>query len=318
MIRFSVSTELYPGSSSLGETADHLGEVTRHAVDIRQLEDAPGAYSADFAALGDLLFADVKASGVAMRAAARRDSGDYALLYFMRDGARRMEQGGRDVRLAAGGCAMQVGDHPVSVWTHQESYFGLMIPRHNFSDLIDSEDHLVCRNVIDQPSTSAILGHYLAAVLGGPTPSDPQSRETIRRHLIELAALVVDGGRRARDATHDDALPAARLLAAKRYIEQRLADPDLDAERIAARLGISAAYVRKLFEHDGVPTARYIRELRLTRAARLLSSPDMREVKVIDIALSCGFNDISSFNRAFRRRFAMTPSDARHMIRRHR
>jgi len=34
-------------------------------------------------------------------------------------------------------------------------------------------------------------------------------------------------------------------------------------------------------------------------------------LKVIDIAHDCGFNDVSHFNRCFRRRFGVTPSDIR-------
>jgi AraC-like DNA-binding protein len=33
--------------------------------------------------------------------------------------------------------------------------------------------------------------------------------------------------------------------------------------------------------------------------------------RIIDIALACGFADISYFNRAFRARYGVTPSDVR-------
>ncbi|MBY0333326.1 MAG: helix-turn-helix domain-containing protein [Acetobacteraceae bacterium] len=37
-----------------------------------------------------------------------------------------------------------------------------------------------------------------------------------------------------------------------------------------------------------------------------------RPGRVIDIALDAGFGDVAHFNRLFRRRFAMTPSDMLH------
>jgi AraC-like DNA-binding protein len=52
-------------------------------------------------------------------------------------------------------------------------------------------------------------------------------------------------------------------------------------------------------------------ELRLQKAYRLLTDARHADRKVIDIALSCGFNDVSYFHRSFRGRFGMTPSDAR-------
>jgi AraC-like DNA-binding protein len=43
----------------------------------------------------------------------------------------------------------------------------------------------------------------------------------------------------------------------------------------------------------------------------LLRDPRLRHRKVADIAAEAGFNDLSYFNRAFRRHFGATPSDIR-------
>jgi AraC-like DNA-binding protein len=43
---------------------------------------------------------------------------------------------------------------------------------------------------------------------------------------------------------------------------------------------------------------------RLRRAALRLSSG---KGKIVDIALDCGFGDVSNFNRAFRAEFGMSP-----------
>jgi AraC-like DNA-binding protein len=50
-------------------------------------------------------------------------------------------------------------------------------------------------------------------------------------------------------------------------------------------------------------------ELRLRRAAEWLAQPSERRIS--DIAFDCGFNDLSYFNRCFRRRFGLTPTAAR-------
>jgi AraC-like DNA-binding protein len=49
-------------------------------------------------------------------------------------------------------------------------------------------------------------------------------------------------------------------------------------------------------------------ELRLRKAAELLVHRDGR---ISDVAFACGFNDLSYFNRCFRRRFGLTPTAAR-------
>ncbi len=50
-------------------------------------------------------------------------------------------------------------------------------------------------------------------------------------------------------------------------------------------------------------------ELRLRKAADMLAHDSERRVS--DIAFDCGFNDLSYFNRCFRRRFGLTPPAAR-------
>jgi AraC-like DNA-binding protein len=50
-------------------------------------------------------------------------------------------------------------------------------------------------------------------------------------------------------------------------------------------------------------------ELRLRKAADLLARASERRIS--DIAFDCGFNDLSYFNRCFRRRFGLTPTAAR-------
>jgi AraC-like DNA-binding protein len=50
---------------------------------------------------------------------------------------------------------------------------------------------------------------------------------------------------------------------------------------------------------------------RLVRAHRLLTDPRYASQKVSTIALDVGFGDLSYFNRAFRRRYDMAPSELR-------
>jgi AraC-like DNA-binding protein len=50
---------------------------------------------------------------------------------------------------------------------------------------------------------------------------------------------------------------------------------------------------------------------RLARVHRWLTEPRHTGSTVAAIAYASGFRDISTFNRAFRQQFGMTPSDAR-------
>ncbi|HMK68642.1 MAG TPA: helix-turn-helix transcriptional regulator, partial [Stellaceae bacterium] len=69
--------------------------------------------------------------------------------------------------------------------------------------------------------------------------------------------------------------------------------------------------VQRTFERNGKTFTEFVREQRLLRASRLLTTPANGRRKIAEIALDAGFGDLSYFNRAFRDRFGMTPSEWR-------
>lgn len=115
--------------------------------------------------------------------------------------------------------------------------------------------------------------------------------------------------------------PRLRFEAIKADVLARLGNGDLGLADVAQRSRVSPRYVQMLFERTGTTFSEFVLEQRLVRAARLLRDPrqllrDPRHLarKVSDIAYLAGFNDVSYFHRAFRRRFGMTPSDMRHRM----
>jgi AraC-like DNA-binding protein len=99
-----------------------------------------------------------------------------------------------------------------------------------------------------------------------------------------------------------------RMSAIKAYIVAKIDDPALCLADIAAHQSISSSYVRKLFAAEGAKFTTYVLELRLEKVASMLSDPDARIHSISAVALKCGFNDISYFNRVFRKRYGCTPS----------
>jgi AraC-like DNA-binding protein len=82
---------------------------------------------------------------------------------------------------------------------------------------------------------------------------------------------------------------------------------------LAARAGIPEYRLRRLINqnlgHRNFTT--YINEYRLSAAAARLVDRDQLRVPVLTIALDLGWGSIGPFNRAFRARFGMTPTDYR-------
>ncbi len=83
-------------------------------------------------------------------------------------------------------------------------------------------------------------------------------------------------------------------------------DEDLAVEVLARRAGYSTPYFSRAFAAVvGESPASWILSKRVERAAERLTSEGSR---VVDVALDCGFNDVTTFARAFRRRTGLTPS----------
>lgn len=96
----------------------------------------------------------------------------------------------------------------------------------------------------------------------------------------------------------------ARITRALRAIDAQ-PEAKLTIAFLAEEAGLSSFHFLRTFEQvTGVTPHQYLRRLRLRKAAtRLITRP----VKVLDVALDCGFDDASNFNRAFKREFGVTP-----------
>ena len=134
----------------------------------------------------------------------------------------------------------------------------------------------------------------------------------IATHLRDLVALAVGSTRDIEHEAKGRGLMAARLKLAKDFIRQHLLDPRLSDEMTARGLGVSPMYIRKLFTVDGSGgISRYITEQRLGLAHRELTRSELPTATIMEVMLRCGFSGISTFNRLFKARFGMTPSEAR-------
>jgi AraC family transcriptional regulator, positive regulator of tynA and feaB len=79
--------------------------------------------------------------------------------------------------------------------------------------------------------------------------------------------------------------------------------------KVAAHFGISTRYLHKLLEEHGETFGQIILGKRLERCASELRQGTC--LTISEAAFRWGFNDMSYFSRAFRRRFGVTPREYR-------
>jgi AraC family transcriptional regulator len=96
----------------------------------------------------------------------------------------------------------------------------------------------------------------------------------------------------------------ARVTRSIRFIENRPLG-EMNLASLAREAGLSPYHFLRTFQRlTGVTPHQFILRQRLRDAAlRLVLLPD----RILDIALDCGFGDVSNFNHAFRAEFGLSP-----------
>jgi len=100
------------------------------------------------------------------------------------------------------------------------------------------------------------------------------------------------------------------LATIKRHIAGHLESAALTVQDLCQRFQISRASLYRLFEADG-GFAHYVQEQRLNRALMLLIAPATQGRRLIDLAVDLQFSSDSTFVRAFRQKFGLTPGEIR-------
>jgi AraC-like DNA-binding protein len=157
-----------------------------------------------------------------------------------------------------------------------------------------------------------LLSAYLHAIDDTPEFASDAIQRLATRHVHDLLALALGSAGDARAAAREGGLRAARLKAAKALVRRHLADHRLSAELVARHLQISARSVQRLFEAEGTRFSDFVTAERLASAYHVLATTGRRDLSIANVALNCGFGDVSYFNRKFRDRYHATPSDVRY------
>jgi AraC-like DNA-binding protein len=239
------------------------------------------------------------------------DANDDLVLYLCTSGSLIATQHGRETTLEKGD-AVLLSHAEVGAVTVPSASRSLMVrlPHRMLAPMVPDVDDAVMRPIPRNSEALALLALY-ADALATASLTMPALRQLVAAHVRDLvtAALSADG-----DGAHVAetwGIRAARMHAIKVDIEARLDHDDLSVSTVAARQGVSPRYIQALFEDEGTTFSQFVRDQRLQRVHHRLADPQLLHRPISEIAFETGFGDLSHFNRAFRRRYGMTPSDVR-------
>jgi len=91
-----------------------------------------------------------------------------------------------------------------------------------------------------------------------------------------------------------------------RYIATHYTNPDLDLDSVVAGTGTNRNKVNEVLKAElGMTFTAYVKKLRLTESARLLTENPAATVS--EVAYSVGYGNISYFNKLFKEEYGCTP-----------
>lgn len=91
-----------------------------------------------------------------------------------------------------------------------------------------------------------------------------------------------------------------------RYVATEYASSELSLENTAAILGINRTKINDILKDElGLTFTAYLKKLRLTESARLLS--ESRDANISEVAYLVGYNNVSYFNKLFKAEYGCTP-----------
>lgn len=306
--RFALDSDDFPSGARHGLVQAVAQAMQRpFALEVLGL-DAPWHYRMEGVLFGSTMIGRLRTAPIEVAIGASQAPDDNIVVEIVADGPGfTAEQAGQRVDVARGQALISMGALPRRNRTGQPiTVLILQMPLRHFLPVIDRSAARPMRVLpADTPGLLTLQG-YLQSIIDAPVDADAPMMRLMSTQLQALCLLLM------RTAWPGTTLrgPAAWAHAARAMVAQDLADPALDEREVAARLGISGSYLRKLFADEG-GFAAYLRHERLQRAWLMLRDPLCATLRVIDIGEACGFGDLSTFNRQFRRCFGATPSQVR-------
>lgn len=231
----------------------------------------------------------------------RRDGDRNVSILFADFGDMVLRSPGLQTRLTRSGALIGAHDIAhVAEWRERTSMFVIEVS----GDLLDEagapDDRDYLEIVRDDPALGLLRG-YAEMVWRLEPAVRLASAARIEAHVADLATDLFS----RRNATPSlRASDGRRVQALLQLIETDFADPTLSVREAARRLNLSQASIPAAMDLVGETFLQALLRRRLTEVARRLSHSGR---PISEVAMDCGFSDISYFNRRFHDRFGMSP-----------
>jgi AraC-like DNA-binding protein len=185
----------------------------------------------------------------------------------------------------------------------------LQVPHKTLQDRFRHPDRCTGRTLTGQRGITRITGDFLTSCAAQADALTESQRVLTSQVALNLfTAMLLEESNGDSNGTEHRMILMARI---KQFVLSRIGDPGLNLDAVARGVGLSTRYVSKLFQEDGVAFTRYLLRERVEHCRRELSDPLLHNLRISDIALRGGFNNLSHFSRAFRDSVGRSPTEYR-------
>jgi AraC family transcriptional activator of tynA and feaB len=310
----SASSELPAGDGARRFTFDQWRQVSRERYNWELQPQADGAGANDFvgeySAWGDGDTRFLHSRAMAARVRPFNAAQGRLRLVFLLSGKARISAHDEQAEVGQGDLfLLDTSAVRDAEWT-AHSDLCLQLPVREGLPLPEDGDCRSGRAVIpvDDPVLSNVLKAQLRllAARGGELAEDARAR--MLSTMVDLTVMAL----RAPAADRDDSGSGQNLLLAKAqmYLQTHFRRHDLSVDEVAAAVGCSRTSLYRLFCAQSLTVLGYLRETRLQRCRTALAAAPP-QANIGQIAFHHGFVDLHAFTRLFKRRFGMTPGQAR-------
>lgn len=167
-------------------------------------------------------------------------------------------------------------------------------------------DEPLCSTGFHDPMIAQAIASLLQAIAAG---APDLYAETVAQWLAtHLLAKHTSWGSLLSSDRSPGVISDRRLARVVDYMATHFAEP-INLDRLSGEAGMSKFHFAHLFrERTGMTPHRYLVQLRMNEARRLLSTT---ELTVAEVATSCGYDSPAHFGAAFRRRYEESPGTFR-------
>jgi AraC-like DNA-binding protein len=240
----------------------------------------------------------------------RFDGGDDVALELLRSGTSHLIHNGQH-ELRAGDLTLVDYEQPFQTILTRHRACGVVLSRRQVREVLGDDLSALAGHRFPARGLPSVLRAHMTATLDEAPHMTPQERVIATNAVAEMALAILQAGRFG--AADPEQFGEGLYRAARAVIDRACADPELSPERIALEIGCSRATLYRLFARHDESVAAVVWQARLERAYCMLCSAEGIAVPIGDIAMLSGFADVPTFGRMFKRRYGMTPREARQL-----